>query len=144
MISLTDKYKQSDLSNQEFLLKTSKRFASRLKSLKLFGDAEFGTLGILSLLNEQLHWNYAIPGYGRSQNKPKLTLEELNKRKTVERVIARLQILWKVENPRLLGKWYAERHVQIACLCDYFQVFFNVELGNTEHIHQYKVIKRKI
>ena len=144
MISLTDKYKQSDLSIQEFLLKTSKRFASRLKSLKLFGDAEFGTLGILSLLNEQLHWNYAIPGYGRSQSKPKLTLEELNKRKTVERVIARLQILWKVENPRLLGKWYAERHVQIACLCDYFQVFFNVELGNTEHIHQYKVIKRKI
>ena len=143
-VSLTDKYKQSELSIQQFLTKISINFSTKLMHPKLFGDAEFGMECILTQLNEQLHWNYAIPSYGNSCSSYKLTKEERDKRKTVERVIARLQVLWKIENPRLVGKWYAERHIQLACLCDYFQVLFNLGSGNTEHIHQYKVIKRKI
>ena len=143
-VSLTDKYKQSELSIQQFLTKISINFATKLTHPKLFGDAEFGTKNILSQLSEQLHWSYAIPSYGNSHNTYKLIKEERDKRKTVERVIARLQVLWRIENPRLVGKWYAERYIQLACLCDYFQVLFNLQSGRTEHIHQYKVIKRKI
>ena len=143
-VSLTDKYKQSELSIQQFLTKISVNFVTKLTHSKLFGDAEFGIKSILSQLSEQLHWNYAIPSYSNSHNTYKLTKEERDKRKTVEHVIARLQVLWRIENPRLVGKWYAEQHVQLACLCDYFQVLFNLKSGNIEHIHQYKVIKRKI
>ena len=143
-VSLTDKYKQSEFSIQQFLTKISVNFTTKLMHFKLFGDAEFGIKSIFSQLSEQLHWNYAIPSYGNSYNPYKLTKEERDKRKTVERVIAWLQVLWRIENPRLVGKWYAERHIQLACLCDYFQVLFNLEFGSTEHIHQYKVIKRKI
>ena len=119
-------------------------FTTNLTHPKLLGDAEFGTNNILSQLSEQLHWTYAIPSYGNSHNTYKLTKGERDKRKTVERVIARLQVLWRIESPRLVGKWYAERYIQLACLCDYFQVLFNLQSGCTEHIHQYKVIKRKI
>ena len=108
-MSLTDKYKQSELSIQQFLTKISVNFTTKLTYPKLFGDAEFGTKNILFQLSEQLHWNYAIPSYGNSHSTYKLTKEERDKRKTVERVIARLQVLWRIENPRLVGKWYAER-----------------------------------
>ena len=143
-MSLTDKYKQSEPSIQQFLTKISMNFVTKLTHPKLFGNAEFSTKDILSQLSKQSHWNYSIPSYGNGHNAYKVTKEERGKRKTVERVIARLQVLWRIEDPRLVGKWYAELYIQLACLCDYFQVLFNLQSGCTEHIHRYKVIKRKI
>ena len=53
--SLTDKYKQSELSLQQFLTKTSVNFIMKLTHLKLFGDVDFGIKSIFCQLSEQLH-----------------------------------------------------------------------------------------
>ena len=97
-VSLTDIYKQSEFLIQQFVTRVSTNFATKLSYSKLFGDAEFSVKRILSPLSEQLHWSHVIPRYCNNYNTHKLIKEERDK-KTVERVIVRFQVLWRIKNP---------------------------------------------
>ena len=140
-ISLTPKYKQSKREILIFFQKLFFKFSCFFGDIKILGDSEFGFLGLKNLITTLFNGTPIFPNYGASNEKIKISTEDKNTRKMVERVIARLVVNWDLETPQHLGIEYAEFHLQLAVLCDLLQVTFNFKLGNYGHPHALESFK---
>ena len=82
-----------------------------------------------------------IANYGTSITQPIFTTEDLNIRKTIERVIGRLEVNFSLEHPRLLGKEFVAIHTHLCVFCDLLLVLFNLYSGNHTSPHSLRDIR---
>ena len=131
----TLKYKQGTDSLISAIDKIKDTFGNLFEISRILADSEFGISDILELIKSKLTSNIGIPNYGASDEKNKLSKQDRDDRKIVERVIGRLESYWNLEKPRHLGEEYISFNLQIIRLCDLFQVIFNFKIGNSLHPH---------
>ena len=140
-IDLTPKYKQGSESVLNFLDNLAKHYKDKLKGIYVLGDHEFGLEEVTTKIQATFAGIPVIPCYGNSKNFYQPSETDKNTRKTVERVIGRLELNWHLEHPRLLGEQYACFHLKMAAFCDLIQVYFNLLNGNHSHPHSFKTIR---
>lgn len=131
----TLKYKQGTESLINAIDKIKQTFDNLFESCRLLADSEFGILEVLESIKSKITNNIGIPNYGTSEDKNSLSKQDRDDRKTVERVIGRLETYWNLEKPRHLGREYVSFNLQTIRLCDIFQVIFNFKIGNNLHPH---------
>jgi hypothetical protein len=140
-LQLTAKYKQSEESIQTFLKAISQQYRGLLQELEVYADSEFGTEGIKNTLKRLFKATPYIDVYARSATRSTLTIEQKNIRKTVERVIARLETNFSLEHPTVLGDDSVAIHTQLCFLCDLLLVSYNLLTGNYPHPHSLSNIR---
>ena len=136
-LQLTAKYKQSEESIRTFLKSMSQQYGGLLREIEVYADSEFGTEGIKDALKRLFKATPYIDVYARSATRSTLTIEQKNIRKTVERVIARLENNFSLEHPSVLGDDSVAIHTQLCFLCDLLLVSHNLLTGN--HTHPYSL-----
>lgn len=141
LVKLTAKYKQSEASILDFLTTLHQAFGGLLKDVKVLGDAEFGTQAIKEAIEQTLQAIALVESYGNSQTKTKLSKDDKKIRLSIERVIARLDGNFQIEQPRTLGTESVDFHTQLCWLCDLLLVTFNVLTGNMAHPHSMRKIR---
>lgn len=137
LIINTPKYKQGTESILNSIDKIKISFGKLFESSKLLADSEFGISDVLEALKAKITKFLAIPNYGASEEKNNLSKQDRDDRKTVERVLARLESNWHLEKPRHLGDEYVSFHVKLIRLCDILQILFNTKIDNTLHPHAF-------
>lgn len=140
-LQVTPKYKQSEESIRTFLQSMSHQYGNLLREIEVYADSEFGTEGIKDVLKSLFKATPYIDVYARSATRSTLTLEQKNIRKTVERVIARLDVFFSLEHPSVLGDDSVARHIQLCFLCDLLLVSHNLLTGNHTHPHSLSYIR---
>lgn len=141
LLQTTTRYKQSEKQIVSFLTDLRDNLRLLLKDLEVYGDAEFGTQTIKQAIVDILQAIAHVDNYGNSSVKSTLTADQKRIRKTVERVIARLETNFQIEHPRFLGPKFVAIHTQLCYLCDLFLVSFNVFSDNQAHPHSLKRIR---
>jgi hypothetical protein len=140
-LQVTAKYKQSEDSIQAFLKSISHQYGGLLQKIEVYADSEFGTEGIKDALKCLFKATPYIDVYARSVTRSTLTVEQKNIRKTVERVIARLETNFSLEHPSVLGNDSVAIHTQLCFLCDLLLVSYNLLAGNHSHPHSLSNIR---
>ncbi|MHA2306547.1 MAG: hypothetical protein ACXACU_14270 [Candidatus Hodarchaeales archaeon] len=140
-LQVTAKYKQSEDSIQAFLKSISHQYGGLLQKIEVYADSEFGTEGIKDALKCLFKATPYIDVYARSVTRSTLTVEQKNIRKTVERVIARLETNFSLEHPSVLGNDSVAIHTQLCFLCDLLLVSYNLLAGNHSHPHSLSSIR---
>ena len=140
-LQVTAKYKQSEESIRAFLKSISQQYGGLLQEIEVYADSEFGTEGIKDSLKRLFKATPYIDVYARSVTRSKLTVEQKNIRKTVERVIARLETNFSIEHPSVLGDDSVSIHTQLCFLCDLLLVSHNLLAGNHQHPHSLLYIR---
>ncbi|MHA2245569.1 MAG: transposase, partial [Candidatus Hodarchaeales archaeon] len=140
-LQVTAKYKQSEESIREFLKSMFHQYGGLLREIEVYADSEFGTEGIKDALKHFFKATPYIDVYARSATRSTLTIEQKNIRKTVERVIARLETNFSLEHPSVLGDDSIAIHTQLCYLCDLLLVSHNLLTGNHSHPHSLSYIR---
>ena len=140
-LQVTAKYKQSEESIRAFLKSMSHQYGGLLQEIEVYADSEFGTEGIKNALKRFFKATPYIDVYARSATRSTLTIEQKNIRKTVERVIARLETNFSLEHPSVLGDDSVAIHTQLCFLCDLLLVSHNLLAGNHHHPHSLSYIR---
>jgi hypothetical protein len=140
-LQVTAKYKQSEDSIRAFLKSMFHQYGGLLQEIEVYADSEFGTEGIKSVLKRFFNATPYIDVYARSTTRSTLTNEQRNIRKTVERVIARLETNFSLEHPSVLGNDSVATHTQLCFLCDLLLVSHNLLTGNHSHPHSLSSIR---
>ena len=139
--ALLEEYPTDVRDLENFLEKFHNKFKEKFKSSTILADSEYGSNKILDFIEKKINWIGRISSYGNSSDGIKLTKQERDDRKTVERVIARLVNNWNLERPSHVGEAFVNFHLQIAVLYDLLQVSFNIRIGNKNHPHAMKEIR---
>jgi len=140
-LQVTAKYKQSEESIRSFLKSMSQQYGGLLREIEVYADSEFGTERIKDALKRLFKATPYIDVYARSVTRSTLTIEQKNIRKTVERVIARLETNFSLEHPSVLGDDSVAIHTQLCFLCDLLLVSHNLLAGNHSHPHSLSYIR---
>ena len=140
-LQTTAKYKQSEDSIRVFLKSMSQQYGALLQEMEVYADSEFGTEGIKDALKRFFKATPYIDVYARSTTRSTLTNEQRNIRKTVERVIARLETNFSLEHPSVFGDESVAVHTQLCFLCDLLLVSHNLLVGNHSHPHSLSSIR---
>ena len=138
---ITAKYKQNDHGVIEFLKALKQNFKGKLNDVTVYADSEFGSKTIKKFLLDNISSRLVIDNYGPSTSKSFFSTDDLNIRKTIERVIGRLEVNFSLEHPRLLGKDFVTIHTQLCVLCDLLLVLFNLYSGNYTSPHSLRDIR---
>jgi len=138
---ITAKYKQNEHGVIEFLNALKQNFQSKLKDVTIYADSEFGSKPIKKFLLDNVSSRLVIDNYGSSTSKSFFSTNDSNVRKTIERVIGRLEVNFSLEHPRLLGKDFVTIHTQLCVLCDLLLVLFNLYSGNYTSPHSLRDIR---
>ncbi|MHA1971621.1 MAG: hypothetical protein ACTSW1_01440 [Candidatus Hodarchaeales archaeon] len=138
---ITAKYKQNENGIITFLKALRQNFQSKLNHVTIYADSEFGSKLVKKFLLDNISSRLVIDNYGPSTSKTFFSTNDLNIRKTIERVIGRLEINFSLEHPRLLGKDLVTIHTQLCVLCDLLLVLFNLYSGNYTSPHSLRDIR---
>jgi hypothetical protein len=140
-LQVTPKYKQSEKSILTFLKAMSQQYRGFLRGMEVYADSEFGTEEIKTALTRLFKATPYIDVYARSATRSTLTVEQKNIRKTIERVIARLENHFSLEHPPVLGDDSVAIHTQLCFFCDLLLVSHNLLTGNHSHPHSLSYIR---
>jgi len=113
----------------------------KLQRVEVLADSEFGTPEVRNQLTNSFNATSYIPHYGRSKDKIELSSEQKTRRKTIERVIGRLETFFSLEHPPFLGTEFVSLHTHLCVLCDLLLISFNVFSGNRAHPHSLRDIR---
>ena len=119
----------------------SQHYGELLREIEVYADSEFGTERIKDTLKRLFKATPYIDVYARSTTRSTLTLEQKNIRKTVERVITRLETNFSLEHPSVLGDDSVALQTQLYFLCDLLLVSYNLLTGNHTHPHSLLYIR---
>jgi len=140
-VQLTARYKQNEQGIVAFLKSLKWHHEKKLQNVEVSADSEFGTPKVRNQLTNSLHATVHIPNYGRSKNQIELTSEQKTRRKSIERVIGRLETFFSLEHPPFLGSELVSLHTHLCVLCDLLLASFNIFSGNQAHPHSLRGIR---
>ena len=140
-VQTTPRYKQNEPGILSFLINLNHHHKTLVQATEVYADSEFGTNRIKNHLKENLRTTPFIDTYGRGTTNEPLTPEQRNIRRTIERVIGRLDTQFSLEHPPFLGSEFIAIHTQLSILCDLLLTSFNIFSGNQAHPHSLRSIR---
>jgi len=138
---ITAKYKQNDQGVIKFFQVLKDNFKGQLTHTTIYADSEFGSRSIKYYQLSNFSSRLVIDNYGPCLSKSSLSATDLHVRKTIERVIGRLEVNFSIDHPRLLGKDLVTIPTQLCVLCDLLLVLFNLSCGNYTSPHSLRAIR---